>query len=218
MKSPVFRSTGFYLGSGALPSVELSAGGVALWPVQNDHHAREALDAVLGLIQLPPGAAVWFDRDLAGTTIEQLRMILWRVAPLGADGGLIGNINVCENILLPCMERGVEKRGDPLGELEALLAEPPWSGWLAVDQLTSLPHTLTDPCRIAAGLLRAYLCRPEAIVAADLFGRLDGRERPAMEEAVAWVRRQLPGCAWLFLLPERALPPGCDETNLPAKA
>lgn len=218
MMAPVFRSAGLELRSGKLPPIELEAGGAALWRVRNDHHAGEALDAVLGLSPLPPGGAVWFDRDLAGTSMQQLQKILWRLAPLTANGGLIGNINVCENILLPCMERNVPREHDPLGELEALLAVPPWSGWLTVEQLTALPHTLTDPRRIAVGLLRAYLCRPEAIVAADLFGQVDEHERPWVEEAAAWVRRHLPGCAWLFLLPERALPPGCGETNLPATA
>lgn len=218
MIAPVFHSEGLDLPSGILPPLALPPAGVALWQVRNDHHAREALDAVFGLSRVPSGGVVWFGRDLAGTSMGEILPVLRRLAPVPANGGLIGNINVCENILLPCMERTLVRDTDPVAELEALLAMPPWSGLLTVDNLTALPHSLTDPSHVAAGLLRAYLCRPDTIVAADIFGLLDKHERQGIELAVAWMRRNLPACAWLFLLPERSLPRGFDETNLPSTA
>lgn len=213
MMPPVFQSCGLDLPSGKLPAIRVEGeGGAAVWPVHNDHHAAEALDAVMGLVRTPPGAVVWFGTDLAGLTTDKWTALVRRVAPLTEDGGLLGNINVCENILLPQLERRFGR--DSLAELEKLVSEPPWSAWLPAELLTRLPHTVDDPCRAFAGLLRAYLCRPEAIVAANIFGKLDTRERPSLEAAVVWVRERLPDCSWIFISPERALPHGFGESNL----
>jgi hypothetical protein len=214
MSAGVFQSAGLSLRSGALPPIRMAAGRAVLWRVRNDHHAHEALDAVTGLVRAERGAVVWFGEETADMSMKALMGLLHRLAPLSEDGGLIGNINLCENILLPRVERHAHAVGDPLGELEGLLSSAPWSAWLAASDLTALPHRLSDPRRALAGLLRAYLCRPEAIVAANIFGRLDEHERPPVEQAAAWVRRQLPDCAWLFLSPERSLPPGFEESNL----
>ncbi|MBE2179956.1 MAG: hypothetical protein IAE97_05755 [Chthoniobacterales bacterium] len=213
MKAPVFQSCGLDLVCGKLPEIRVAGGGdAAVWPVHNDHHAAEALDAVTGLAPVPPNAVVWFGTDFAGLDLERCFGLLRRIAPLTEDGALLGNINVCENILLPSMQR---RRGSaPLAELEKLVSEPPWSGWLPFESLLFLPHMLDDPRRAFAGLLRAYLCRPEAIVAANIFGKLDARERPALEAAVAWVRGRLPDCSWLFISPESALPRGFGESIL----
>ncbi len=210
----IFQSGGLTLPDGELPPVRLEAGGIALWPTRNDHIAAAATDAILGLTDPPSGAAVWFGQDLATLRTQRILILLQRIAVLSEDGGLLGNINVCENILLPMLERRACDAHILEADLEAVLTTPPWQEWFPRELLTRLPHELDDETRCLAGVLRAAISRPDAIVACNLFARLDPHERPCAEAAIRWLRARLNGCAWLFISAETALPAGFSTPSL----
>src|SRR5260221_1578028 len=105
----------------------------------------------------------------------QLYRGLDELAPLGVvagDGGLIGNLKVWENLVLPVAYRG----GAPLGELEAraaaLFREFGILRARFAELCAALPERLTAFERRLAGFVRAMLAEPEIMVYDALFDGL----------------------------------------------
>lgn len=137
------------------------------------------------------------------------------MAPLVPEGGLVGNIRMIENILLPCEARRSGERGTSV--LRKTLAEAPWSGWFAEEKLWVLPYQAGGLERALAGVLRAWLVSPEAIVVCDAGHLLEHGEREVFEAALCWLRAGQPDSAWLFIQTESALPAGFRRNTLQAK-
>lgn len=174
-----------------------------------------ALDAVTGISRSPAGAVRWFGRDVSVLSPEQVLAILQRMAPLVPGGGLVGNIRMIENILLPCEARGCSQTGT--SALLEVLVKAPWSGWFAEEKLWVLPYQTGGLERALAGVLRAWLVQPEAIVVCDAAHLIERGEREVLETALCWLRAEQPGCAWLFIQTESALPAGFGRNNLEEK-
>lgn len=217
MSAPVFESCGLELPGVCLPALRLDAGGTALWCTGGEHGAEMAMDTALGLRAPPPGAAVWFGRDMAGLRTADVLAVLQRISPLNENGSLLGNINICENILLPRLERRAGDIREAEKQLDDLLSAAPWSGWFPRSHLSLLPHQLDDADHRMVAILRAAMSRPEAVVACNLFARLERQDRPRVEAATAWLHGHLTGCAWLFLACETSLPPGFAGNKLPPR-
>jgi predicted ABC-type transport system involved in lysophospholipase L1 biosynthesis ATPase subunit len=217
MTAPVFESGGLELPGVCLPAIRLGPGETATWCTGGEHGAELAMDNTLGLRRPAPGTAVWFGRDLARLRAAEVLSVLQRISPLNENGSLLGNINICENILLPVLERRAGDMREYERQLDELLAAPPWSGWFPRSQLSLLPHQIDEADHRMAAILRAAMGRPEAVVACNLFSRLERSSRPRVEAAAAWLRGHLPGCAWLLLGCETSLPPGFPGNKLPAR-
>ena len=209
MSGPVFQSDGSLPGC---PATKLAAGGSALWRLPSHAGCLSAFDAVTGIARPPAGAARWFGRDLSALSPRQAMGVLRRMAPLAPDGGLLDNVRMAENILLPCEARGRGAAGP--GELGEALARAPWDVWFPEAHLWVLPYQASAVERALAGVLRAWLARPEAVVACDPGYHLEHGERAVLADALAWLRAEQPGCAWLFIQTESALPPGFAANTL----
>lgn len=209
MSVPVFQSDGALKGA---PATGLAAGGCALWRMRSNVECLAALDAVTGIVRPPAGAVRWFGRDISALEPREVMATLQCLAPLTAAGGLLGNIRMADNILLPCEARGRGAAGE--SELRDLLSKAPWSGWFPESELRVLPYQTGDLARALAGVLRAWLVHPEAIVACNVWHLLEHGERATLSSALSWVRAGQPGCAWLFIQTESDLPPGFTANNL----
>lgn len=206
MKPPLFQSSGFECGPCRYPALTLPAGGMAGWRTE-DHAASVALfDLVMGLRPPAPGAAVWFGRDLAGLTSDEILGLLRRLAPLTSGGGLIGNLNIGDNIMLPLAERDPSGVESATTDLEKVLDRDPWRDWLPGEQLSLLPFRVTLLERCLAAILRAYLLKPEVIVSCHFFHLLEAEARETATSAVLWLREVRPDSAWLILTTESQLP------------
>lgn len=169
-------------------------------------------DAVTGITLAPAGAVRWFGQDLSALPHDRVLAVLHRLAPIAPGGGLIGNISMAENILLPREARRLP--GEGMALLHEVAGRRPWSEWFSWNHLWSLPYEEGMLGRTLAAVLRAWLVRPEAIVACDPERTLEGAEREILHAALSWLRRELPGCAWLFIRTESALPAGFARSNL----
>lgn len=104
------------------------------------------------------------------------------------DGGLIGNLTVLENILLPGLWQGRESRPVLAAEARAWLARLGAREGLAA----RLPEELTRfECRLAA-YVRGLLANPEVLVFEGLFQGLDRTDSAAAEALAVTYRRHFP--------------------------
>jgi hypothetical protein len=214
MKDAVFQSGGLALGPLRYPPLTIAAGGAAGWTTYDQQSSNSIMETVLGLRPPPPGGAVWFGRDLAGEHPADVLRILRRLAPLSAGGGLIGNLNLGDNILLPVDDRRPAGRDQAVATLERLIEQPPWPSWLDAAKLTCLPFQCSPLERVLAAVLRARLLEPEAIVACHVSHLLERDGRRIAADALAWLRSELPGAAWLVLQAESPLPAGFAGNTL----
>lgn len=213
MTAPVFQSDGTLAGC---PATELAAGDCAVWRMPSNSACLSALDAVTGITRPPAGAVRWFGCDISALSTQQVLATLRRVAPLVPDGGLVGNIRMIENILLPCEARGGLETGPDA--LRGVLASAPWSGWFSEAKLWVLPYEAGELERALSGVLRAWLVRPEAIVVCNASHLLESNERGIFEAALLWLRTEQPASAWLFIQTESALPAGFGRNTLEAES
>lgn len=212
MSVPVFQSDGTLHGC---PAVELAAGDCAVWRMPSNAACLSALDVVTGITRPHAGAVRWFGHDISALSSEQVLAILRRMAPLVPDGGLVGNIRMVENILLPGEARdGLETSSDAL---QGVLAAAPWSGWFSEAKLWELPYETGELERALSGVLRAWLVRPEAIVVCNASHLMERGERDIFEAALCWLRNEQPRSAWLFIQTESALPAGFGRNTLKAE-
>ncbi len=218
MTPPVLASCGLDLAGHRLGPLRLEPGATGVWDVRHDRQALSALQTVLGLDPPPPGAVVWFGHDLASTPAADNLALLRRISVVTVDGGLIGNINACENILLPVLQRGGPEGESAASALEAMTQVAPWNEWFPAVLLGRLPHRLEDGERALAAVLRAALCSPEAVVVCLVRGSLDPREHDLLEAALRWLRGHLAGSTWLWIRSASALPATREEPSLPSIA
>ena len=214
MKDPVFQSRGLSDGPLRYPPISLAPGAAAGWMTPDHECSTVMMETVLGLRPPPPGAAVWFGRDLAAEPATRILAILRRLAPLTAAGGLIGNLNLGDNIMLPVADRRPSGCGESVLTLERLIEQEPWTSWMDAGRLTCLPFQCSPVERFLSGVLRARLLEPDAIVCCHPFHLLERGGRDTANAALDWLRRELPRCAWLFLQAESRLPAGFDGNTL----
>ena len=211
----IFQSSGLRAGARNYPAITLAAGEVGGWQGAGRADCAAILDMVTGLSPAPRGGAVWFGRDLAGETHAGVLQTMRRIAHITSDGGLIGNLRVYENILLPYTQRRLGEERDGLAVLEQLMEESPAGKFLGRDNLRKLPHELDRADLPLVAVLRAALVRPAAVVACDIMRPLEQDARERLAGSLVRLRAALPDAAWLFVQSETALPHGMDGNILP---
>lgn len=119
-------------------------------------------------------------------------------ALLLADGGLLSNLNVDENLLLPLSYRGVDTRQCDARVLE-LFSMCGMAETEIIALLARLPHQLSLYQKRAVGFVRALLLNPKAIVYASVWHSVSQAERIQIQMFDAILRRVLPACTRVFL-------------------
>ena len=202
----LFESSGLAVAGNRYPALSLHPGEIAGW--QSAHHADSTalFDMVTGLTPLPAGGVVWFGRDLSQAGPAGILACMRRIAPLTWDGGLLENLNIAENILLPYLHRRRGTVDEGNAALQALLDNSPAGARLGKIGPGAMPHELKDDDRPLVAVLRAALLRPEAIIACEVMHSLDHAARQRLDESLAWLRTACPGAGWLILQTGSALP------------
>ncbi|MEI6072518.1 MAG: hypothetical protein WCS31_12050 [Verrucomicrobiae bacterium] len=203
-----FRSIGLVVGDARIPDITLEPGACGGWHVRDADFALEVLDGITGLQPVQGGESSWFGQELSGLPESGILRLLSRTMTLTADGPLIANLNVRDNVLLPALHRRTDSEAGLLDKLELLLTGPdlPWPAPANFPLL--LPHHLEALQRWLAGLLRAALAVPEIVLCCHYPGDLSMREQAELIRGFHWLRGRLPGAAWLFLSCEPVLPGG----------
>lgn len=206
----IFQSAGLTVAGRRYAPLSLHDGEVGGWQCSSFAESQELLDAVTGMSPALPGEIAWFGHDLAVADDVQILRLLRRITVLTRDGGLMENLNITENILLPYLHRRRGSETEAMSSLHTLMEGSPAGRHLGKSALYKLPHELPFGKRVLAGVLRAHLLLPEAVVACDVMFSLDPVAREHLEESLAGLRSACPGAAWLFIQSGSVLPAGME--------
>ena len=108
-----------------------------------------------------------------------------RVGLIWNQGGLLSNIRVWENILLPLEYHYNTVAGDIVHSVLSLLAELGVEGEEAERLLQSTPYTIPVHMKMFIGLIREILLDPEIVIYDSLF---DGLERRSVTGLVKLIK------------------------------
>ncbi len=212
--TPVFQSSGLCVGTRNYPGLALAPGEAGGWQGAGRADCAAIFDMATGLAPVPPGSAVWFGHDLAAEPPGGILATMRRIAPLTHDGGLIANLTISENILLPFLQRGIGRERDGLDALAQLAGSSPPGVFLGTGNLPKLPHQIDHDDLPLAAVLRAALLRPAAVVVHDIARSLGSGARERLAESLAWLHELVPDAAWVFVQSESALPGGIEGNIL----
>lgn len=117
---------------------------------------------------------------------------------LALDGGLLGNLKIDENLLLPLSYRGPTYL--PSESRVAELFERCGLDQMQTSQLLSrLPHQISPFQKRLVGFVRAILMRPEMLVFGAIWHGVSQTETQQLLKFDAILRRELSACTCVFV-------------------
>lgn len=183
-------------------SVRVEAGGGLVVRAAQAGALDEFVDVVTGLAPARGGRVRLCGVDPAGLAEPRLVQLLAGVGYAGDGEGLLSNLKVWENLVLPLEARGDGGRHDldALEErvVEAFAVAGLDEAWVQ-RSLPEVPDRLSDFERIVCGLVRCHLCGFRLLVCDRLFDGIDGRRGQRLAALVDWVGARSPGCGLLVL-------------------
>lgn len=181
------RKVSFNLPGGCLAAVITSRQG------ESDSLAR----LILGLARPAAGSIRLLGEDIGTAPEKVLYALRKRVAVVFPTGGLVSNLKVWENLVLPleyhaaCPQAEVEERG------LAALRRVGYGG-----RLMEIPGHLSHYEKRLIGVARAMLTEPELIVYSAVLAGLSGGEKSGIIAAALEFHREKPGRTLLFISPD----------------
>jgi len=148
-------------------SCDLQAGNSALICTAREDTGVKLSRLIAGMSRPESGSVFVNGKDLAALDQEELYLLRQEIGIVPADGGLISNLKLWENITLPLLyHTGKISPGDEQDAVD-YLADLGYSG-----ALYALPaHLSPDEKRLAA-MVRAFLMRPKIIIYCNCFENL----------------------------------------------
>ncbi len=157
------------------------------------HYRRVFLNTMLLLQKPAVGTVFLFGKDGYSISEEECLKIFQRVGVARDDGGLIGNLNVWENITLPTLYHR-KKRPEDLEEAAiAILSGIGMAGPEMIEYMCRKPGQLQAQERGLAGLVRAMLMEPELIIYDDIFEEMSPEMAGALKALTARFHLERPG-------------------------
>jgi ABC-type transporter Mla maintaining outer membrane lipid asymmetry ATPase subunit MlaF len=176
--------------------VWISSGGSHRTELLGASHRRRLLAAVLDVRPDPGARLVLLGMEVDGLRPAGRAALRDRIGFLPPDGGLLSSLNAWENIVLPIgFHRG--RRQDEVGEevygmLTGLGADP-------TVLLAKLPERMSPFEKKLTGYVRIALEKPDLVLAEDLHGGLDSRQREAADRFPAAYLERCPGGTFVRL-------------------
>lgn len=159
-------------------------------------------DAVFGLEAPEKGRSFLLGESLHGIRERLLLEKLRAVGHATADGGLISNLKVWENLLLPLQARG-DGVMPAIEELEASVVEAFSVAGVEEEKVVGMmaltPDRLSAFERIVAALVRCHLAGFELLVCDRLFDGIDHARIERVRALVDWMGKARPESALLVL-------------------
>ena len=177
-------------------SFALPGGSLAAIITSRQDENDQLVRLMLGLSKPDTGCIALLGEDVGTVSQRALDDLRKRIAVVFPSGGLISNLKVWENLVLPLeyhqaySQAEIEERG------LAVLRRVGYSGGLM-----ELPGHLSHYERRLIGLARAMLTEPELIVYNAVLGGLSGDEKKAIIAAALAFHREKPGRTSLFFTP-----------------
>jgi len=174
--------------------------GVACKLVTESNLDRDlVLHLLLGSATAERGEVALFGETLGGASEERALSLLSRMGIVWSGGGLVSNLKVWENILLPVM---YHRGGEPTayeGQVVDLLRRLGVDENLVPGYLQSLPGALPVQTQRQFGCVRAALMDPEIVIYESAFEGLQRDVRARLEAFAAWFHTQRPGRTSVYL-------------------
>ena len=149
---------------------------------------------MLGMVKPVSGSITVLGEDPCTASGKALNALRRRVAVVYSGGGLISNLKVWENLVLPLEYYALY----PPGEIEERGVRALRRVGYAAG-LMELPGHLSLHGRRQVGLARAMLVDPQLIIYDEILTGLSGDERNSIMETVAAFHREMPGRTSLLL-------------------
>lgn len=174
-------------------SFSIPEGSIAAVVSTRREEGEQQLRLALGLTHPSSGSVTLIGEDPGGVTEKALAALRRQVAVVYRTGGLISNLKVWENLVLPLEYFSlyppdeIEERGS------AALARVGYTGGLM-----ELPGHLSLYARRQVGLARALLLDPRLVIYDDILTGLSAEQRSALAAVVEAFHRESPGRTSLF--------------------
>lgn len=182
-------------------SLQVEAGSLTVVLTPQDEVNVLLTRLLLGLTRSDAGQIHLFGKLVATLADKDLAELRKRVGTVFAGGGLVSNLKVWENLLLPVQ---YHKKSFPAGVDSAaamVLERVRYKG-----ASMELPGLLSGFQRKQVVLARAMLMDPDLMVYDSLLLGLNQRERNALLKVALAFHREKPGRTSLFLTSDPALP------------
>jgi len=174
--------------------------GVACKLVTESNFDRDlVLHLLLGIAPAERGEVALFGEALSKATEVRALALFSRLGIVWSGGGLVSNLKVWENLLLPVL---YHRGGEPAayeGQVVELLRRLGVSADLVPGYLQSLPGALPAQVQRLLGCARAALMDPEIVIYESAFEGLQHEVRARLESFAAWFHTQRPGRTSVYL-------------------
>ncbi len=145
-------------------SFRIRGGSVYKVVTNSDYENRKLLNVILGLQRPEHGRVFLFDEEVYVLSEKELNRLFSRVGTVLKDGGLISNLKVWENIVLPAWYHTGKKPED----MEEKAIQKFKEAGIEISYLKELMGRLPGPLpfheKKIIGLVRAMLMEPELMI------------------------------------------------------
>lgn len=174
--------------------LEFEAGMTALFTTSAEHEIRLLARTLTGE-QLPEQGCVQIDGvPLAERTRSQLHQLRRSAGVVPANGGLISNLKLWDNITLPLLFHGGSVPEESHALIHAYLEQ-----FGLGNNLWTLPGHLNQFERRAVGFIRAAVTKPRFMLYAGCFDNLPSQEKTLLLEHALKLHTETPGMISLFI-------------------
>jgi len=182
-------------------SCRVPAGGMAVILTPKDEYNSDLARLLLGLVLPPQGRIELFEREPGRLSERESRELRRRVGTVAAGGGLISNLKVWENLLLPAQYHRKLSRENLASAGRAALRRVGYQG-----PEMALPGLMNLFQRKQVGFARALLLDPDLMIYESLLFGLNQRERNLLLDIARSFHGEKAGRTSLFLTSDPGLP------------
>jgi len=175
-------------------SLAVSAGGSCAVLTETEFEKNLLLKVFAGLTRPDSGRMLLFGKEISSLSADELNGARKRIGIVQNNGGLISNLKVWENILLPVSyhsplpQQGLDEK--MINILDKIGYD---------DDITMLPGPLPEYKKRLAGFARAMLMEPDLIIYDSVFDGLSPDIRGKVMGTITEFQQEKEGRASLFL-------------------
>lgn len=154
-------------------SFRIKGGSVYKVITNSDYENRKLLNVILGLQRPEHGRVFLFDKEMYILSSKELNRLFSRVGTVLKDGGLISNLKVWENIVLPVWYHSGNKPEDVEEKVVQRLKEAGMDVAHLEELMGELPGPLPVHEKRLLGFVRAALMEPDLMIYDSVFEGLN---------------------------------------------
>ncbi len=188
-------------------SLIISDGKMCTVLTDTELEKKTILKVVAGLKKPDSGRLFIFGNDLQSAANAELDKTRLRIGVALNDGGLISNLKVWENILLPLSYHG-RQTSNSEEKMKIMLDRIGYN-----DKLDVLPGLLPSHKRRLAGIVRVFLMEPDLIIYDSVLDGLSSEDRDKLLGVINEFHKEKEGRTTVFLASEESSVKGLISDN-----